>query len=57
MTPAMDCYKEEIFGPVLVCLEVRPAVRLEVTLWAAGWVHAAAGWVHAAAALACAGLL
>lgn len=21
-TPTMDCYKEEIFGPVLVCLEV-----------------------------------
>lgn len=20
--PEMDCYKEEIFGPVLVCLEV-----------------------------------
>ena len=20
--PSMDCYKEEIFGPVLVCLEV-----------------------------------
>mmetsp|Transcript_25900 Transcript_25900/g.72529 ORF Transcript_25900/g.72529 Transcript_25900/m.72529 type:complete len:550 (-) Transcript_25900:161-1810(-) len=22
VTPSMDCYKEEIFGPVLVCLEV-----------------------------------
>ena len=22
VTPEMDCYKEEIFGPVLVCLEV-----------------------------------
>jgi malonate-semialdehyde dehydrogenase (acetylating)/methylmalonate-semialdehyde dehydrogenase len=24
VTPQMDCYREEIFGPVLVCLEVRP---------------------------------
>jgi hypothetical protein len=23
VTPAMDCYREEIFGPVLACLEVR----------------------------------
>ena len=23
--PHMDCYTEEIFGPVLVCLDVRPA--------------------------------
>lgn len=22
VNPSMDCYKEEIFGPVLVCLEV-----------------------------------
>ena len=26
VTPAMECYREEIFGPVLVCLEVRPPV-------------------------------
>lgn len=26
VTPDMDCYKEEIFGPVLVCLEVRFAL-------------------------------
>lgn len=24
VTTDMDCYNEEIFGPVLVCLEVRP---------------------------------
>ncbi len=23
VNPSMDCYKEEIFGPVLSCLEVR----------------------------------
>ena len=26
--PHMDCYTEEIFGPVLVCLDVRPAERM-----------------------------
>lgn len=22
VTPEMDCYKEEVFGPVMVCVEV-----------------------------------
>ena len=33
VTPTMECYQEEIFGPVLVCLEVR---------WLDGWLAAAA---------------
>lgn len=27
VTPDMSAYREEIFGPVLVCLEVRAAAR------------------------------
>ena len=35
--PHMDCYNEEIFGPVLVCLDVRAScdITAEVADWSA----------------------
>ncbi len=30
--PNMECYKEEIFGPVLVCLEVNSSSILQVVI-------------------------